>query len=459
MLPLKDEAQDEIRVALMLNGGVSLAVWMGGVAHEINRMTRARDEPARPELSVYRQLLELTGSTARVDVMAGASAGGMNGALLALATARKRDLGSVRKIWVEHGSFQELFRSPLDKDAPSLLMGDEYLLKHLRRALATLGGPERVAPAAPGDELGPPIHLIMTASVFDPIYRDFDDDYDSVIRDETHRGEFHFVRMPYFRGRENVDDFRDPQIVDKLALAARTTASFPIAFEPSLVPIGASMGPSHPNMAAHIKLPRTGYAMDGGVLVNTPIHPLLRAVFAQPAGSERVRRVLVYVVPDPGLPRDPRAGAVPAMPSMLKVGTSIVSLPRVESVAEDLQTIRDRNRRVRAQRKIRRRLTAGTLSTVASQIDAALSLFPVYRDLRKEEWLDDVIGTLENEVPLAVPVEASARRRSWREALGIAFDEAHPGPEGLDERLSAMEASCRRGTGARPSDGRWSSST
>lgn len=32
----------ELRVALVLNGGVSLAVWMSGVVHEIDRLRRAR---------------------------------------------------------------------------------------------------------------------------------------------------------------------------------------------------------------------------------------------------------------------------------------------------------------------------------------------------------------------------------------------------------------------------------
>jgi len=31
---------DELRLALVLNGGVSLAVWMGGVAFELNRLVR-----------------------------------------------------------------------------------------------------------------------------------------------------------------------------------------------------------------------------------------------------------------------------------------------------------------------------------------------------------------------------------------------------------------------------------
>jgi hypothetical protein len=53
-----------------MTGGVSLAVWMGGAAHELNRVVRGGP-------GAYRQLLDLTGTRARVDVIAGTSAGGI----------------------------------------------------------------------------------------------------------------------------------------------------------------------------------------------------------------------------------------------------------------------------------------------------------------------------------------------------------------------------------------------
>ena len=55
--------RQELRFAVVMTGGVSLAVWMGGVAHELNRLVRSDADP-------YQQLLELTGCDARVDVIA-----------------------------------------------------------------------------------------------------------------------------------------------------------------------------------------------------------------------------------------------------------------------------------------------------------------------------------------------------------------------------------------------------
>ena len=63
------EEKVELRLALAMRGGVSLAVWMGGVAFELNRLVRETHP-------VYRGLLELTGTSARIDVISGTSAGG-----------------------------------------------------------------------------------------------------------------------------------------------------------------------------------------------------------------------------------------------------------------------------------------------------------------------------------------------------------------------------------------------
>ena len=38
----------EIRIALVLNGGVSLAVWMGGVTHELDLIRRASGGAGKP---------------------------------------------------------------------------------------------------------------------------------------------------------------------------------------------------------------------------------------------------------------------------------------------------------------------------------------------------------------------------------------------------------------------------
>jgi hypothetical protein len=71
-----------------MNGGVSLAIWMGGVTYELDRIRRHD--------GAYGELLELTRSVARIDVIPGASAGGIDGALLAMAIARGTTVDVIR---------------------------------------------------------------------------------------------------------------------------------------------------------------------------------------------------------------------------------------------------------------------------------------------------------------------------------------------------------------------------
>ncbi len=72
----------ELRLALVFNGGVSLAVWMAGVTHEIDRLRRAEGP--------WRDLCRDANATVVVDIIAGTSAGGLNGTLLASCRRRRR---------------------------------------------------------------------------------------------------------------------------------------------------------------------------------------------------------------------------------------------------------------------------------------------------------------------------------------------------------------------------------
>jgi hypothetical protein len=74
----------------VMNGGVSLAVWRGGVTHELDLLRRAGDPDRSVEdvpdddREVRRRWREaLQGARVVVDVLAGSSAGGLNAAFLA----------------------------------------------------------------------------------------------------------------------------------------------------------------------------------------------------------------------------------------------------------------------------------------------------------------------------------------------------------------------------------------
>src|SRR5262249_38875628 len=102
----------------------------------LHRLVRCRAKGAeQPE---YAGLLELLRADATVDVIAGTSAGGLNGAFLALGLARGRDLALLRDRWTDLGGLQKLLRTPMQKSPPSLLRGDDYFLDQVRAVLAEL---------------------------------------------------------------------------------------------------------------------------------------------------------------------------------------------------------------------------------------------------------------------------------------------------------------------------------
>ncbi|OLZ64227.1 hypothetical protein AV521_36185 [Streptomyces sp. IMTB 2501] len=90
--------QPETRLALVMNGGVSLAVWMGGVTHELDLLCRASlssdisEESApdadRPVFRIWRSITRSAGRKVLIDIVAGTSAGGLNGLILGTALAR-----------------------------------------------------------------------------------------------------------------------------------------------------------------------------------------------------------------------------------------------------------------------------------------------------------------------------------------------------------------------------------
>ena len=86
----------EVRLAVTMVGGVSLAIWMGGVAREISHVVQAsrkssgidpaqeRDQ-AEAIRACYGELLDLLRINVSVDVLTGTSAGGINAACLGVA--------------------------------------------------------------------------------------------------------------------------------------------------------------------------------------------------------------------------------------------------------------------------------------------------------------------------------------------------------------------------------------
>nr|WES10799.1 DUF3376 domain-containing protein [Streptomyces sp.] len=290
-------AEPEIRLAATFTGGVSLAIWMGGVAREMNLLCSASrlrqgkpgavEAPAAGVRDKYRGLLDLLGVGFGIDVLSGTSAGAINAAVLGLAEVWRTDIGLLRGIWLTQGSFGQLLRRPSDREQPSLLYGDEVLLADLSDGLRRIMGTSESGP-----DPDSPVRVMITTTLLNGEDSRYTDDYGVLVRDTTHRGLFTFASA----------DLAGPDTFRALALAARSSASFPGAFEPAFLPIGEpGSDASHPVMSPYIGLTRAQHVADGGLLANRPLGPALEAIFDRAADRE-VRRVLAYVVPSAGLP-------------------------------------------------------------------------------------------------------------------------------------------------------------
>ena len=171
---MSEPASDELRLALVLNGGVSLAIWMSGVVAEIDALRRCDDAAApvgagegdaESSVAIYRRLAEALRLHVRVDVIAGTSAGGLNGGMLGAAIASGRPFAGVRELWMEVGDLKSLLRlGDVDTGMPSLLKGEQVLYEQLKgRFEAALRTPV-AAPEGDAEDTGRRVRLIVTGT-------------------------------------------------------------------------------------------------------------------------------------------------------------------------------------------------------------------------------------------------------------------------------------------------------
>jgi patatin-related protein len=359
---------EEVRLATTMTGGVSLAVWMGGVAREIDlvlQASRARRHAGltdgtdgRGSLSAaeegnrarYGQLLELLDILVDVDVLSGTSAGGINAVLLGYARARNLDLGELRNLWLEAGAMLDLLRTPTDGDVGSLLYGDRRLLRDLDSTLRGLGE-NKPAPPRPASTT-----LYVTTTLLTGETSRITDAVGTLVQDTYHRGLFTFTEA----------DLVQPGIEGALAVAARSTASFPGAFEPAYVPYdkGAAKDgdiPLRPPMQKYADITRSHWVADGGLLDNQPLDVLLQRIFDRPA-RRPVRRVLLFVVPTTGPAPDltkAAPGADPAQPFGLLDGLlHDLAAATSQSISVDLRAIVEHNDRTSARHDLRTQLAS-----------------------------------------------------------------------------------------------------
>ncbi len=401
---------EEIRFGVVLNGGVSLAVWMGGTVHELDRLTKALERGG--DHDPYALLLSLAGCTAKADVLTGTSAGGINGAALALAQVnRGADLSMLRDLWVENGRIESLLRKPFQGDPTSLLSGDEYFLPALHDAMNRLAR----APGHRSAELSP-IDLTITTTVLRGNQILTLDSMGQRLPQTVHAGLFHWQRSA--RGAKDDDPF-DPANIEftarQLALASRSTASFPVAFEPSFIPVNSPDFPVptagarhvstteaqrlHPDMSGVVRSwgrrsdpgraevdrhkadrkNRSRYVVDGGVLANTPTKAALSAIEGMQAAGP-VRRVMLLVYPHAPSPKEETPGVFGTAPTVAGALNGLLEALSGQGGRTYVDELEEHNRRAAGRRGTRSDILSDT--TPAELHDLAVNIYAHYRRLR-----------------------------------------------------------------------------
>lgn len=297
-----EQAARELRLALAMRGGVSLSVWIGGSCAEIDSLRTA--DPHGD--GFWDRLLGTSGySSVVVDILAGASAGGLNGVVYAASQQYGFSLDGLRDIWVEVGDTRELLRRRRQSGSywPSFFCGDGYFFPKAEDALralhATVSDGKRSAPTRRS-----PVMLSLSATLVEPVRRAVRSPEDEPLSNDRFATGFTF-RHPHFGWQRSdfpaveASDPR-PSVWSRLALAARSTSSFPVAFEAAWVRsvrrrsftsevvdpgngLGVDMAGVFQDRGNRDAASEGFLVSDGGILDNIPLARALQAIADAPA--------------------------------------------------------------------------------------------------------------------------------------------------------------------------------
>ena len=277
--PSKIDFEQEIRFAVVMYGGVSLAIYINGVAQELLSLVRAtaptdaREPGSAPLLAdeeiagttaeVYREIGRIlhrkptTNGSGRirtrfvVDVLSGSSAGGLNAIYLAKALANDQPIEALKDLWVDEADIAKIVNDKRSYEKrfglrrrrpPASALNSQRMYWLLLNAL---DGMDRASPRDDAfespyvDELDLWITTTDVRGITVPL-----DLYDRLVFEKRHKKIFRFLyRAGYAKGELDraAAGVAPPAPPDNdfvrssnpfLAFAGRCTSAFPFAFEP-----------------------------------------------------------------------------------------------------------------------------------------------------------------------------------------------------------------------------------
>lgn len=402
----------EVRFAVVIYGGVSLAIYINGIVQEMLRMVRATALPveklSKLEL-VYRKLgcmvaVErphrsgaLTGDevdreiqilpepavTPRtkfvVDILSGTSAGGINSLFMAKALARGQSLQNLAQLWIDVADISKLLNDrgslegvvDLQKPPKSLLNARWMYLKLLEAFDNMETGDIQDGPLV-GD-----IDVFLTTTDLDGLPLPLALPHQKV-EERRHRNRYKFARREG-DGQRSRDDF-GVENNPFFAFAARCTSAFPFAFEPmtlsDIFPVvqAAPLHRDKPYAASgthqwdrfysdYLQDQSPGITPflirafgDGGYLDNKPFTYAIEEISRRSADVP-VDRKLIYIEPSPEDQAQmfrPRKDASDRMDAVQNSLAALISLPRYETIREDLMRLLVWNKEVARLKRVLR---------------------------------------------------------------------------------------------------------
>lgn len=418
--------EKELRLAVVFFGGVSLAIYQHGINREILNLVRASkichrdrsfegdeksglsfhhyypDEPERSTGDIYLEFLQTLGRDIDlrviVDVIAGASAGGINGVALATALAHDLSLMPITDMWLTEADMLNLlapeararlwskwyfwpFVRPLItrldregllpakadaemKERVSVFLRSRWFKPPLdgrRLTMYMLDGLTAMGKSGSASEsllpTGTRLDLLVTVTDFRGLDRPIFIHDPPVAHEMEHR---HILRFSLdHRGTGHLQSDFDVDNLPSLAFAGRASASYPGAFPPAQIrEIDDILAERHRPWPARTHFlernfrryleqgenPEDAVLVDGSVLDNKPIMACVEAIRTHGAFREVDRR-LVFIDPHPRRDKAVAGTGVPGFFATLRGALS--DLPRHDPVYNELAVISRYNRQAR----------------------------------------------------------------------------------------------------------------
>ena len=410
--------EKELRLAVVLTGGVSLAVYMHGVSKELLKLVRAsrsyhKKEGAAggsPETysdscggreidteEIYFNLLKSFSPQLDlrvvIDVVAGVSAGGVNGIMLARALAHDLDTDSHRSVWLKNADVTHLIAEPsfgawwrrlyvwpvagilgrrLRNMAPEKET-QEKLSSFLRSRWFQppfsgprytswlLGAADAMDQNAPdnGSLLpdGHPLDLFVSVTDFYGHTNHIPLHDPTEVEERDHRHVLHFHYNKLQDGTTQSDFGADG--LPGLVFAARATSCFPGAFPPASLGeidrVLAERGDTWPGRDRFVQQKLGSFTargqdveslrfIDGSVVDTKPFGDAVAAIAGRPAHREVARRI-VFVEPNPIHPATSDDVTEPGF--FRTILASLAEIPRNEPIHDDLARINSFNKNIR----------------------------------------------------------------------------------------------------------------